>query len=306
MDEQLVRYDEGLTDSRRWDGFELRPGDIVISTPSKCGTTWLQMICALLVFQTPHLPDPLTRLSPWLDMRLRPREEVHELLRRQQHRRVIKTHTPLDGLPWSPEVTYVVAGRDPRDVAVSMEHHRSNLDGQVIEQALAAVATGDDTAPQPPRARPATRRERLLEWVEGGGLQGLVWHLQTAWERSGHDNLVLMHYTDMSEDPPGRMKELADRLQINVPAAAWPDLVEAASFAGMRRQARRVVPDEQMGLFRDHQRFFRSGTVGQWRENFDEELHHRYESALHRLVPDPPMAHWLHHGTGGEVDRAGP
>jgi hypothetical protein len=48
----LVRRDEGIVfDSSRWDGFELRPGDIIISTPPKCGTTWTQMICALLVLQ---------------------------------------------------------------------------------------------------------------------------------------------------------------------------------------------------------------------------------------------------------------
>src|SRR5262249_38699700 len=37
----------------RWEGFEFRPGDIVISTPKKCGTTWTQMLCALLIFDGP-------------------------------------------------------------------------------------------------------------------------------------------------------------------------------------------------------------------------------------------------------------
>ena len=46
-------YRCGLTDSSRWREFQLRPDDIVISVPSKCGTTWMQMICALLIFQTP-------------------------------------------------------------------------------------------------------------------------------------------------------------------------------------------------------------------------------------------------------------
>ena len=50
----LVRRYEGVVfDSSRWDGFALRPGDIVISTPPKCGTTWTQMICALLILQEP-------------------------------------------------------------------------------------------------------------------------------------------------------------------------------------------------------------------------------------------------------------
>ena len=57
-----------MADSARWEGFPFRNGDIVISTPSKCGTTWMQMICALLVFQTTDFNPPLTEISPWLDM----------------------------------------------------------------------------------------------------------------------------------------------------------------------------------------------------------------------------------------------
>jgi hypothetical protein len=47
----LVRYRDLTMDNARWDGFDLRAGDIVISTPAKAGTTWMQMICVLLVRQ---------------------------------------------------------------------------------------------------------------------------------------------------------------------------------------------------------------------------------------------------------------
>ena len=46
-------------DNARWIGFPFREGDVVISARSKTGTTWVQMICALLVFQTQDLPDSL-------------------------------------------------------------------------------------------------------------------------------------------------------------------------------------------------------------------------------------------------------
>ena len=49
---ERVRYQTSFTDSARWDGFVFRPGDIVISAPAKCGTTWLQMICALEIFKS--------------------------------------------------------------------------------------------------------------------------------------------------------------------------------------------------------------------------------------------------------------
>src|SRR5947209_5478250 len=105
-----ARYRSVVQDSARWDGFAFRPGDIVISTPPKCGTTWMQMLCALLIFQKPVLDTPLAELSPWLDMLTLPRDEVVALLDAQRHRRFIKTHTPLDGLPVDERVTYVCVG----------------------------------------------------------------------------------------------------------------------------------------------------------------------------------------------------
>ena len=65
-----------MYDSNRWHGFELRRGDVIISTPPKCGTTWTQMICALLILQEAELPLSLDTLSPWIDMVTRARTDV--------------------------------------------------------------------------------------------------------------------------------------------------------------------------------------------------------------------------------------
>src|ERR1035441_5872145 len=91
------RYQSPEEDSGRWSNFPFRDGDIVISTRSKTGTTWVQMICALLIFHAPELPAPIAQLSPWLDHLITPREEVYARLAAQQHPRFIKTHTPPDG-----------------------------------------------------------------------------------------------------------------------------------------------------------------------------------------------------------------
>ncbi len=64
---QPIRYPSAGEDSARWLDFDVRADDIVISTGSKSGTTWVQMICGLLIFDTPDLPRPLAELSPWLD-----------------------------------------------------------------------------------------------------------------------------------------------------------------------------------------------------------------------------------------------
>jgi hypothetical protein len=166
QDAVVRRYEAVVYDSSRWEGFELRPGDIIISTPPKSGTTWTQMICALLVLQEPELPLPLDTLSPWIDMVTRARTEVFADLAAQTHRRFIKTHTPLDGIPNDPAVTYVCVGRDPRDVALSMDHHIDNMDvgGFLLARERAAAiarasVTGSGTGSTTrPRRRRRDRR----------------------------------------------------------------------------------------------------------------------------------------------------
>src|SRR6266516_6062253 len=140
----LRQYRTWLADNSRWNDFEFRPDDIVISTPSKCGTTWMQMICALLIFGDAVLPRPLTELSPWLDIETASISNVSATLAAQRHRRFIKTHTPLDGLPFDERVTYICVGRDPRDAAISSDHHLGNMHREVLVRAReTAVGPGD-------------------------------------------------------------------------------------------------------------------------------------------------------------------
>jgi hypothetical protein len=289
-----VRYQSPDEDSARWDGFEFRPGDIVISTRSKSGTTWLQMICALLVFQTPDLPAPLAQLSPWLDWLVEPRDEVCARLAAQQHRRVIKTHTPLDGIPLDPLASYVVVARHPLDMAVSLYHQGDNLDRERMRR-----LTGE-TAPDRPRSPRTPLREWLLSWIDRDvgpreqmdSLPGVMWHLSDAWGRRDEPNVVLVHYDDLSTDLEGEMRRLAGLLRFDVAEGRWPGLVEAATFDQMRARADVVAPDPS-GVLKDRAAFFRSGTSGSGRELLSaaELAHYRARAAQ---LARPDLLAWLH------------
>jgi aryl sulfotransferase len=165
---ERIRYQTVFADSARWDAFVFRPDDIVISTPAKCGTTWLQMICAVEIFRTTKLDRPLDRISPWLDVLMRPLDEVLADVEAQTHRRFIKTHTPLDGLPFDDRATYICASRDPRDVAVSWDSHISNINPVTFltlrEDAVGAADLDELLAAAPPPPG-GTRHERF--WVLG-------------------------------------------------------------------------------------------------------------------------------------------
>jgi aryl sulfotransferase len=95
----LRRYQGFFADSSRWERFAFRPDDVVISTPAKCGTTWMQTIVGMLLLDRSDLGAPIGTMSPWLDMLTRTEDEVFALLDAQTHRRFVKTHTALDGVP---------------------------------------------------------------------------------------------------------------------------------------------------------------------------------------------------------------
>jgi hypothetical protein len=290
----VKRYRSSDEDSARWLGFPFRQGDIVISTRSKSGTTWAQMICALLVFGTAELPAPLSSLSPWLDWLIMPREEVFARLAAQEHRRFIKTHTPLDGVPLDPRATYVVVARHPLDMAVSLLHQGANLDRDRIRE-----LTGGGPVS---RTAPPSVHASLVAWIdrdvtpdeEMDSLPGVMWHLSDAWARRHDANVLLVHYDDLAADLGGEMRRIAGRLGIDVPEQTWPGLVEAAGFASMRARAAELAPDPA-GILKDTTAFFRRGSSGSGRELLSDMEFAHYQDRAATMAP-PDMLDWLHRG----------
>jgi hypothetical protein len=287
-----LRYLSPDEDSARWERFRFRDGDIVISTRSKSGTTWMQMICALLVFGTPDLPAPLPELSPWLDHAIEPVEDVVRRLEAQRHRRFVKTHTPLDGVPLDPRATYVVVARHPLDMAVSLYHQGDNID-----RARLAELTG---SPARPRAARPDLHTWLLQWVDADvsphdqmdSLPGVMHHLGDAWARRDAGNVVLVHYDDLLADLEAQMRRLARQLGAAVPDGSWPQLADAATFARMRERADTTTPNP-LGVLKDNRAFFRSGRSGAGRALLSADELARYEARAAALAPDDLLA-WLH------------
>ncbi len=296
-----VRYRSLIQDNARWDGFVLRPSDVVISTPPKCGTTWTQMLCALLIFDGPRFPAPLSQLSPWLDQTIRPLDEVSALYDAQEHRRFIKTHTPLDGLPLRDDVTYVVVGRDPRDVMISMEHHWANMD---LERVLAlrdrAVGNHDlaTLPPRPPLSDDPTERFRAFvretRYTGAVNLTQVLHHLDTAWQERHAPNMILCHYADYSTDLPGELVRLARALGVDITDERARELAAEATLDRMRARAGEVIPNAG-AIWKNDRAFLRTGAFGEWRARVTDEDLVEYDATV-AAIASPGLATWAHHG----------
>lgn len=118
----LREYRTWTTDSSRWKGFEPRPDDIIVATYPKCGTTWMQQIVSSLIFQD-ATSRPLLDIAPWIGGRFfGDPEAIYATINGQKHRRSLKSHEPLDGIPFYDEVRYIHVARDGRDTAMSLNN----------------------------------------------------------------------------------------------------------------------------------------------------------------------------------------
>jgi aryl sulfotransferase len=280
-------YQTPIFDSARWDRFTLRAGDIVVCTPVKSGTTWTQMLCALLVHQSPVFPQPLNRLSRWLERHAEPIEEIVAAYEAQPHRRIVKTHTPFDGVPYRDDVAYVFCGRDPRDVFLSSLDHMANASEKTAAEARRRAGLPDDFE------FPTDPNVLFRTWLTTGDVDGMedgfpvgsVMTLTTTyWRFRELPNLHFLHYADLSADLDGEMRRLAGFLGTPVDEGRWPELVAAARFEAMRERADELAPGGHFDEWRSNRDFFRRARRGAWRDVLDTENQALYETlALERL-----------------------
>ncbi len=299
-------YQNHHLDSTRWDGVRFREGDIVISTSYKAGTTWMQTIVANLVFWDREIPGPVTEISPWIDMRIRPLEPILEALEAQQHRRFIKSHLALDGLVYRPDVRYIVVGRDARDVFMSLYNHYSGhtpLLHQLLNEVPGRV--GPPIPHCPEDIHWLWRQWIQLGWFEwehdGWPYWSHLHHTRTWWDHRELPNILLVHYNDLLADLEGEMRRVAAYLGIEPDADAWPRLVDAATFGSMKRNADQIMPNADFGWQGGAERFFYKGTNRRWEGVLSDEELALYPQAVERTL-SPDAAAWLEHGRG--VDPA--
>ena len=296
-------YRHWIIDSTRWDHFPTRPGDIVIATYPKCGTTWMQRIVNLLVHQSPA-PVALSQMSPWIEMRIiEPIEAAVARLDSQTHRRFVKTHLPLDGLPFHDDVSYIHVARDGHDACMSYHNHCTGLTDDALALLDQAGAADDEVNRDYPRPAddPATF---FHDWISQGAVPGHddgLPHLSyfaledSYWAQRAQTNVLLVHYNDLQADLHSEMRRIADFLDISLPPSRLPELADAASFESMRRDGDQLL-SAHAGMFKGgNDRFFFRAQNQRWRGVIDAQDLALYDAKVAERF-SPACAAWVAHG----------
>ncbi len=274
-----------MTDSRRWAKFEPRAGDVVVCTPPKSGTTWTQGILAMLIAGDPEVDAQTSMKSPWIDINIRPVEEVMARLAAQDHRRQVKTHTPLDGVPVWTELRYITVYRHPIDVHFSFRKHAAN-------QKMGATWHGLM------KEDPSESFHIFLEGdhQEGASLSTIVRHYRETLRREPRENLLRLHYSGMLADLDDAVARIAAHVGIDVPPELMAAVVTAATFESMKANAHRYAPSAGQDFWHRDDGFFDSATSKKWEGQLTDADLAAYDARISALLT-PDERHWLEWGT---------
>ncbi len=302
---QVTRtYQFHSLDSTRWNQYQPRPDDIVISTSLKSGTTWMLEIVRQLIFLGQDVPErnemPVGQVSTWPDAPWSPVEKMLEKIEAQQHRRFFKTHLPLDGLPFYPQVKYIVVGRDARDVGMSMWNHYAGMTDGAFEYHNGVSGRIGEPLPRPPQDIHAFWRDWIsrgwFDWTsEGYPFQPNLYHTQSWWAYRHLSNIHFVHYNDLKGDFPGELRRIADFLMIPLANDDLSPLMQVVSLDAMREREARLNKSWSATFKDGAGTFFYKGTNGRWRDVLSAEEVQMYEAkAAQVLTPD--CRAWLEQG----------
>ena len=280
------------TDNRRWDMVTIRDDDVFVVTPPKSGTTWMQTIVALLFSGDPEVETELSVKMPWVDIRIREMVEVADRLEAMPHRRSMKSHTPMDGLPVHDKAQYLCVFRHPLDAHFSYRKHVRNIpmtffdlwypeedpDGVTFRRFLDGGAEGFDGDAMP--------------------LAHILQHYKAARALADRPNVTLFHYADMSRDLPGTFETVAKLLGITHPAPVMDQLVQAARFDHMKANADRYAPSGGKGFMKSDSDFFHSGSSGKWHGVLSDAELAAYDARMEADLSPEDRA-WLEYGSEG-------
>lgn len=277
-------------DSRIWDRFVFRDDDVIVASYAKSGTTWVQQIIGQLIHGA-AAEAPINVISPWLDYRLTPPEAM-DRLEAQTHRRLVKTHLPLDALTFSPQARYVYVARDGRDVLMSLHHHHAEGNDLWYRMLNAAPDAGPLMAPPDPDVR-----RYFHAWLENDGAPFWPYfeNVATWWAARDLPNVKLVHFNALKADLAGEIGGIADFLGVEVPEAGLPAILEHCSFGYMKAHAELVAPLGGRIFEHGAETFLHEGVNGRWRGVLTEDDSAAYDARARAELGDE-CAQWLASG----------
>ena len=237
--------------------FEARPTDVLITTATKAGTTWMQQILYQLRSGGDTAFVSINQVVPWLELPRSGRStgEVLADYEKLENPRIFKTHCTYAQTPGVDTARIILTSRDPRDCCVSFYHHVMDMTETV-------------------RARVGLKRYSHFDEMFDDWLTQAFWYRNVAgwWPQRDRDNLLWLRYEDMKRDLADAVDRIIAFLGWDISPETRAAAIRHSSFDWMKRHAdkftRQLSSDEP--TFRPGS-FIRKGTIGDYTQKLSAE-----------------------------------
>lgn len=238
--------------------------DIWVSTYSKSGTTWTQMILYQLTTAGDMDFDHLFDISPWVWY-----AAVREVeLARTPAPRILKSHDDYRRFRAGRRGRFLFVVRDGRDVCISLYHHRRNF-----------------------KRYEGTFEDYFEDFLHGTEYNWFD-HLQPWLANAAGLPIHYLRFEDLKRDFDSAVRGIADFCELDVDEATMARVRERCSFEAMKRHEHQLGPRNEhfQGrgdapyLVKNPDQFIRRGEIGEgletltaaqlaaYRERFDHSL----------------------------------
>ncbi|XP_074849983.1 sulfotransferase 1 family member D1-like [Carettochelys insculpta] len=240
------------------ESFQAMPGDLLITTYPKSGTTWISEIVDMIYKDGDTekcKQDAIFNRVPFLEMSCPGFPSGTDQLAAVPSPRIVKTHVPVQLLPASfldQDCKMIYVARNPKDVAVSFYHFY-----------LMAKMHPD----------PGTWDEFLQKFMAGNVAYGSWYdHVKGWWEKAKTHRILFLFYEDMKEDPEREIKKVIQFLEKDLKQEVVNNILHHTSFQEMKKNP--TTNYEMMPAWAmDHgvSPFMRKGMSGDWKNYFTVE-----------------------------------
>ncbi len=241
--------------------FQSRPTDVLITTPPKAGTTWMQQILHQMRTGGDDSFASIDKVVPWLEIKRSGKswQEVLQYYESLAEPRVFKTHCTAEQTPGIGTASIILSSRDPRDCCVSFYHHLMNMTDEAQAQADMPI--------------PESFEQHVEQWLEYA-----AWYrnVKSWWPYFGQPKVLWLRYQDMKSDLSATVDDIADFLKWSMTEEQKQRVLEYSSFDWMKAHDKKFSSQGNNGkqVFKPG-KFVRQGKVGSYKDLMSPEQEQR-------------------------------
>jgi hypothetical protein len=265
--------------------FQPRPTDVLITTPPKAGTTWMQQILHQLRTAGDNSFSSIDDVVPWLEIKRKDKswQQVLQYYETLAEPRIFKTHCTAEQTPGIGTASIILSSRDPRDCCVSFYHHIMNMTDEALLKAE--------------MLRPESFEQYVEQWLEYAS-----WYrnVKSWWPFYGQPKVLWLRYQDMKSNLSITVESIANFLQWELAEEQKNIVLDYSSFEWMQAHDEKFSSQGNNGkpVFKPG-KFVREGKVGGYSDIMTADQEQRILNKAHELL-EPDCLYFLELDTAGK------